>query len=388
MSLGQVNKKFERTVVNKGSFKLILTEKLLNHVQYLHDEVSRNTEWSGILISKVTKGSIEDIKNLEIVAEDILLMDVGTSGYTEYEFDSSDSYMVNGMADAFMDGKKMGHCHSHHSMTCFFSGTDMSELHDNAPNHNWYLSLIVNYDDTDKWCAKIAMCVDEKVVVKGIKEKTYKGAEGLMTVSENVDIDTVAKYLYTYDAIIEPEMLVYDVDQSLMDRLDEIKKSKAKKASSYTSKYGIYGGKSNQLGFDWADKDYVTPSFNENTHPLTRKYEYKEVQPFVIKLLSCDLNATPSNTLWPILEKIDSYNETEKELILDQIEDNFEEFAVQHFEITNKADRELNFHYLCETIEDVLEVFKKRDFVKRVLNILDVYIINAALLENFDNETI
>lgn len=49
-------------------------------------------------------------------------------------------------------------------MSCFFSGTDMSELHDNAPNHNYYLSLIVNYkeDTANSWCAKVAYVTEEK----------------------------------------------------------------------------------------------------------------------------------------------------------------------------------------------------------------------------------
>lgn len=39
---------------------------------------------------------------------------------------------------------RIGHIHSHNTMGVFFSGTDWGELEDNAPNHNYYLSLIVN----------------------------------------------------------------------------------------------------------------------------------------------------------------------------------------------------------------------------------------------------
>ena len=39
---------------------------------------------------------------------------------------------------------KVGHIHSHHSMSVFFSGTDEAELRENSANHNFYLSIIVN----------------------------------------------------------------------------------------------------------------------------------------------------------------------------------------------------------------------------------------------------
>ena len=56
-------------------------------------------------------------------------------------------------------------------MAAYFSSTDSAELHDNAPNHAYYLSLIVNYKDIKDWCAKIAICGEQEVT--GTTEKVF-----------------------------------------------------------------------------------------------------------------------------------------------------------------------------------------------------------------------
>lgn len=73
-------------------------------------------------------------------------MDIGSSGYTEYEVDTD---VTDFMMEKIMENEdwlniKVGHIHSHNTMGVFFSGTDNAELNDNCPLHNFYLSLIVN----------------------------------------------------------------------------------------------------------------------------------------------------------------------------------------------------------------------------------------------------
>lgn len=53
---------------------------------------------------------------------------------------------------------------SHHSMTAFFSGTDQTELKDNASHYNYYLSLIVNFAHV--YCAKVAFPSKTEVTSK------------------------------------------------------------------------------------------------------------------------------------------------------------------------------------------------------------------------------
>ena len=77
---------------------------------------------------------------------------IGSHSFTSTEAggDVSDAY------DIYEDGIECstGLIHSHNNFNTFFSGTDMSELENNAKLYNYYLSLIVNFDG--KYCAKIA----------------------------------------------------------------------------------------------------------------------------------------------------------------------------------------------------------------------------------------
>lgn len=117
-------------------------------MKYLCKAISED-EWSGILLYEV-KGSIKDVKNMSLIVKDIIPMDKGSRTYTEYDFVE---VTANGVEDKMIDyidefpeamNWKLGHIHSHNTMDVFFSGTDMSELHDNVHNHDFYLSLIVN----------------------------------------------------------------------------------------------------------------------------------------------------------------------------------------------------------------------------------------------------
>ncbi len=158
MSLQNDNRKHRRTVVTqKGKGTLTLSSELIKQVHYMHTVVENGTEWSGILIYEVISGDVDNTEEFVLHAHELVPMDVGSSGYTEYEFDPADEYSFERIATALEEGKKIGHIHTHHNMGTFFSGTDMSELHDNAPNHNFYLSLIVDYKNHGDWCAKVAV---------------------------------------------------------------------------------------------------------------------------------------------------------------------------------------------------------------------------------------
>lgn len=91
-------------------------------------------------------GTIRDLSTVSFEVADILLMDKGDGASTSYEFDEdvANFIMDKCEADPRWLSVKIGHIHSHHSMSVFFSGTDMDELKDNCANHNFYLSLIVN----------------------------------------------------------------------------------------------------------------------------------------------------------------------------------------------------------------------------------------------------
>lgn len=117
-------------------------------------------EWSGVLFY-TTKGVFGE-EGFEIVAEEVYPLDIGSSTYTEYEWDDPE-FIKWMMQNPHVLEMSKGHCHSHNVMDTFFSPTDMGELKDNAPHHNIYLSLIVNNEN--KNCAMVAFMVNEKTPI-------------------------------------------------------------------------------------------------------------------------------------------------------------------------------------------------------------------------------
>jgi hypothetical protein len=183
-----------------------------------------------------SEGDINDIEKFICKCEYILTLDKGSGSYTEY--DLGDNY-----ANAIMDKPElldyaMGHCHSHNSMRSFFSGTDEEELTDNAPNYNYYLSLIVN--NAGEYVAKIAYVGD----VKGNKV-TYKGKDGTLYEYHLEDKQMV----FAHEMEVVKEEI--EVDDFFSKQVTEICKPKAV-ANTYVHPY------SNQLPLagseDWTPK--------------------------------------------------------------------------------------------------------------------------------------
>lgn len=217
---------------------VILADAFLQKVAYLHKNVKANTEWSAILLYSNKQGSIDDANNWVILVEDCILMDIGTSAYTEYDMEAGDEYATNRWMDHLEKGGKIGHLHTHHNMKCYFSGTDMEELHDNAPNHNYYLSLIVNYRDINAWCAKVAVCGEEKTTGTMETVKSWIGAKGPMEKKETETLKDTKRMLYLMDCKLVPESDTH-VPEGLQQRIDEIVKKKA--AATPTRIYNQHG---------------------------------------------------------------------------------------------------------------------------------------------------
>lgn len=74
-------------------------------------EKAGSTEWSGILLYKVKRGSIREPENLILKAEKLFPMDIGTPEYTEYDFGGNPEAME--VYDMYGDGMdyKLGHVH-------------------------------------------------------------------------------------------------------------------------------------------------------------------------------------------------------------------------------------------------------------------------------------
>lgn len=161
-------------------------------------------EWSGVLFY-TTKGTFGN-DDFEITAEEVYPLDIGTPGYTEYETD--DPVFIKWMFEnPYILEMKKGHIHSHNTMTTFFSSTDLGELKDNAPNHNIYVSLIVNNDNEN--CAMVAFMANEKTAIPErslTTEVEFSDQDG-NTIKKSYTINTPATtkevlVMYTQECVI------------------------------------------------------------------------------------------------------------------------------------------------------------------------------------------
>ena len=187
---------------------LILPNDIITQINYLHGRVG-NTEWSGMLLYDVVSGNPANPKTFVLKAKHIFLMDIGNGVYTEYEPDGDIIDIYDNVENAME--MKTGHVHTHHTMSTFFSGTDISELNDNVDKHNYYLSLIVNFEG--KYSAKVAFLSDTHVSSKfnytddGGKLKHFKTnsvEKSMVTIDMEIEYEYQNDFFYNrYDQIVE-----------------------------------------------------------------------------------------------------------------------------------------------------------------------------------------
>ena len=239
----------------KETVKVIIPADLYAKIRQLCKTIHA-VEWSGPLFYKVD-GDLNDISNMTITCLDILPLDKGSSAYTEYTMDGDVlAYMLDELpTDIPFDQVKIGHCHSHNNMAVFFSGTDQSELHDNAPNHNVYLSLIVN--NKGDYDCRLA----------------YIGEAGTTVTVECLNVDgtpitfssgTAKKeVLVWHDCEVIEEVTTEPVPKAYMDRITALDRSKPNyPVYNYPTKFSI--GRTNThynpYGYDEEDLAVETPT--------------------------------------------------------------------------------------------------------------------------------
>lgn len=204
----------ERVQLTDTQIKVVMPEKILHQIQYLCRDIAK-VEWSGILFYSV-EGSIKDPTNMIITLEDILPMHKGTSTFTEYSFD--ERVVEHMMDNEHLENCKIGHIHSHNTMGVFFSGTDWSELEDNAPNHNIYLSLIVN--NFMDFCAKVCFIAEtEETKEFNFQAKDENGGKYVYK-TENFEVKN--KKLVTYDCAISSPKNDISVDDNFKEKVAAI----------------------------------------------------------------------------------------------------------------------------------------------------------------------
>jgi hypothetical protein len=243
---------------------LIITEELQKKIDYLHSQI-RNKEWSGILFCEVG-GSISDPNNLVFTGKDIFLMDIGSAAYTEYTFNEElmDAYDAN---PELMD-LKICQIHTHHSMSAFFSGTDIEGLEDNIPHHNYFLSLIVNY--AGNYIAKVASRATT------IQTISVPGDNGEMITLPSLEGEGMA----LMDVKIQYETPI--TDAFFQQRYKTLQEKENKKLPAVYKGKGNAADKESKYEIDWKRVNEVAE---------TSGFDATEVEQFLVSLLTLDVKS-------------------------------------------------------------------------------------------------
>lgn len=252
---------------------------------------------------------------MEIDLIEVFPMDKGTSVATDYDFD--DNEIKHRMKNDHLDDCFIGLIHSHNKMGVFFSGTDMSELEDNAPNHNFYLSLIVN--NALDYCAKVCF-----VAVADKNEYnlpfTAKDESGSTYVLENIGFQPVKDKL----VIINCDVVYPDegITEDFLEAVEDI--------STY--------------------KPYVAPGYRH--YSTYKHYPSKVGDRSIANRVSTN---TKKNSKGKVFRYIGPEVKGEKEL-----EDNFQEYIRKQFEQYEDEEVEDKQQYLSSNsykFDDEVEAF-------------------------------
>jgi proteasome lid subunit RPN8/RPN11 len=193
---------------------MIIPKDVESKIRYTCSKIS-NIEWSGILFYTY-EGNFED-ESLIIRCVDIFIMDIGTTGYTEFEMNPDViSYMTE---NPELLSCKTGLIHSHHEMSTFFSHTDTSTLASEGHSTNNFVSLIVNnagtYTAAITRKVKYIRNINELATYEFFDQGTKNAHKEYKDIQDNIE---------WYYLKIEKEGA--NIFEDIQNRLDEIQKSK------------------------------------------------------------------------------------------------------------------------------------------------------------------
>ena len=228
---------------------------------------------------------------MELNAEDIIPMDKGSAGATEYEYNKKSMFDTSKFDDKHIDyidamcdehpevlEWKVGHIHSHNNMGVFFSGVDIKELEDNAKSHNFYLSLVVN--NKMETVAKVISYAEAKHIFEGsFKAKDENGDDYEIEKGTFNFHKTLTK---TFDCQIIKDEQVIRVDARFQTYVDEM----IKEADSRPTYKGYYQGNPSGLqggSYGYNDRDYRGyPSYQQQPF-IGQQSVHKDIIPIVPK---------------------------------------------------------------------------------------------------------
>jgi len=344
--------------------------EVLHQIQYLCKKISK-VEWSGALFY-TTEGSIEKPETFKITLKTILPLDMGSSAYTEYNLDER---FMDFIEEDFEERCtwKLGHIHSHNSMAVFFSGTDMAELNDNAPAHNFYLSLIVN--NAMDFLAKVAFIGEAK---KDIKQVPYtaKNVQGHDYIIEKQDFEVNTQKLFIYDCEMQTPIQTVLITDQFAAQVTKIMEPKPVKTFPRQVTPDNKGwSRQDQREVDAWNKGFK----REEEKPVKRWFDdWEEPAPKVFNsyedLEDVDLHAIEiydftkdlfsyangpldeEHYLEDVLDDLAEYNLTPEEIAKNVINDYAKTFA-KHFPKVTSVDFVQYTHEVADLLEDMVQIY-------------------------------
>ena len=367
--------------------------EVLHQIQYLCKLINK-VEWSGALFY-TTEGSIEKPGTFKITLKTILPLDMGSQAYTEYNLD-----------DRFMDfieedfeercTWKLGHIHSHNSMAVFFSGTDMAELNDNAPAHNFYLSLIVN--NAMDFMAKVAFIGEAKKEIKQVPY-TAKNVEGQDYIIEKQNFEVNTQKLFIYDCEIYSDLQELSITDQFIAQVAKIMEPKPvktypKPSLPATTPKGKDWTRSPQREFanwdkpfkkeepknpfdDWKDWDFPT-TVSKTIEDLEEVDLHSVALYDFVKELFCYTTVEEEDTLEDILDQLSEFELTPTDIAKSIIGSYATVFA-RNFPDASAVDFVQYTHETIDLLEDVVQIYPEiRLTIRTITTMINKFIENET----------
>jgi hypothetical protein len=343
----------------KGEPVVHLSSTVWDKIKYLCKNIN-TVEWSGSIFYRFISDNptLSDVTTLDIEVVDIIPLDKGTTGFTEYNFDSR---VVSYMTEMDYFDLKIGHCHSHHEMKTFFSGTDMSELNDNSEFIKPYLSLIVNNHHT--FSCKLAFRVEAEPVL--YKYQDVNGNWQAM-MSKTDDAIKVA----SYDCVVAPPKSLLIVSSKFLEQFEQIMKPKPQtNVKLGFNKYQVEQTSLFEDTFDWN---------NGLKNPVIMNDEESDDNPTLreLELMSCCIlrlgQKMDNDSIEITLEDIENS--------INQRQMNLEKYVKQ---IGNNIKRYISQYWETDITDEELEMFTG-DFIDELIFLQDEFPFVQDIILEFD----
>lgn len=259
---------------------MVIPEEVEAKIRHLCARV-HDIEWSGTLFYKV-EGSLDD-GTFKATCVDIFVMDIGTTGATEYK-DSEDiiAYRMEHRDTLLVPGIYEALIHSHNNMSAFFSPVDENTLLAEGSDMNHFLSLVVC--NAGKYVARITRklktVVEAEAVITYKKSMQYNTFEDRTVILSDNDVSQATQRGKKEETVIEYFELNIDKAEvaqpfrEVDERLAEIKESKS--ARKYY--YGSYGGYTGSTGTSRFHEQF--DSYFDKSKEKTEKEEAKQLSIF------------------------------------------------------------------------------------------------------------